>query len=63
MPRRIAARSAGGRPRPSPRGSPRKRPRLAAPRARPPWATGRQTLVAAPEAHALQDLGRGAHPA
>eukprot|EP00969_Alexandrium_andersonii_P165858 7329203-Alexandrium_andersonii.AAC.1 len=27
-----------------------------------PRVTGRQTLVAAPEAHALQDLGRGAHP-
>eukprot|EP00969_Alexandrium_andersonii_P046988 2061577-Alexandrium_andersonii.AAC.1 len=28
-----------------------------------PRATCGQTLVAAPEAHMLQDLGRGAHPA
>eukprot|EP00969_Alexandrium_andersonii_P047709 2093650-Alexandrium_andersonii.AAC.1 len=28
-----------------------------------PRVTGGQTLIAAPEAHALQDLGRGAHPA
>eukprot|EP00969_Alexandrium_andersonii_P044972 1974597-Alexandrium_andersonii.AAC.1 len=27
-----------------------------------PRVAGRQALVAAPEAHALQDLGRGAHP-
>eukprot|EP00969_Alexandrium_andersonii_P168379 7442862-Alexandrium_andersonii.AAC.1 len=28
-----------------------------------PRVTGRQTLIAPPEAHALQDLRRGAHPA